>query len=236
MVSALVPHLPQQPGIGVNVPISGTRDRLVPTGNLDFAGNTSTYQVKYQYQTCVQEKLDLATASKACNLGSQQNYICDPGTQPALISGDAVSADGSCHASQVKRADGLDNYCCDGLARPQFITTGSKGAGQTFGALINILAIDSADFLGDVFICADPRTGDVLRARMYDSAQSMLDWFTGHPGTIDACDIVVRYSPFNNYLDKIFARKYGVSVDISKSFGAGRVDDAMLWDPALLAQ
>jgi hypothetical protein len=48
--------------------------------------------------------------------------------------------------------------------------------------------------------------------------------------------MVLRYSAFNNYIDKLFTRVYGVTLDISKSFGAGRVDDAMLWDPALLAQ
>jgi hypothetical protein len=235
VVKALIPHLPAQPGIGFNVPISGTRDKFIQAGNLSYVGNTTTYDVKYQYQTCSLEKLELAQASKACNTASQQNYICEPGKQPAAFKGDTISADSTCKISSAKRPDGQDNYCCDGLQRPQFIPVGT-GAGAEYGALIKVLAINSQDYLGDVFMCGDPRTGDVLRMRMYDSAQSALDWFTAHPGTIQACDIVIRYSPFNNYIDEIFSRTFGVSLNISKSFGAGRVADAMVWDPALLAQ
>src|SRR5262249_2718885 len=136
-----------------------------------------------------------------------------------------VKKDETCHKSAKDRVDGNENWCCDGLQRPQFINTDH----------LTIQGIDTSDFLGDIFICRDPRTNDILRARMYDSAQSILDWFTAHPGSVEACDIVVRYSAFNNYIDKIFSRTYGVTVDISKSFGAGRVDDAVLWNPGLLS-
>jgi hypothetical protein len=228
-VSTMAFHNPKQPGVGVNVPLSGTRDKLIQSGELDFSGNTSTYRVKYDFQTCQQEGLAAAQQSKACNLASQQSYLCAAGLAPTSApEGNDVKldVDPTCHKSTAKRDDGQDNYCCDGVTRPQFVPTN----------VIKILAIDSQDFLGDVFMCADPRTGDILRVRMYDSAQSVLDWLTNHPGTTQACDIVVRWSPFNNYLDKIFSRTYGVTLDISKSFGAGRVDDAMLWDASLLSQ
>ncbi len=268
-VEALVPHLVSQPGVGIEIPVSGTRDKLVPTGNLSYVGNTSNFNVKYNYTTCKAEKLDLAVA---CGK-TQQQFLCDnnPKKVEALYSpnifvektpGDGLpvaTADPGCHvdtnigktctglddtktcgslacldnldaASATKfvcqRKDRLINYCCDGTSRPQFIPTNA----------ITVQGIDTSDFLGDIFICKDPATNHILRSRMYDSAQSILDWLTAHPGSTQACDIVVRYSPFNNYIDKIYSRAYGVSVDISKSFGAGRIDDAVLWDPALLSQ
>jgi hypothetical protein len=222
VVQALVPHTPAQPGVGVAIPITGTRDKVITAGVLSYVGNTSNYNVKYNFQTCKAEKLDLATACAA----GQQQFICTPGLQPSLTSGDTISNDPGCKKNAATRKDGLDNYCCDGTARPAFIPTNS----------IIVQAIDTSDFLGDVFMCKDPITNDILRVRMYDSAQSVLDWLTAHPAATNACDIVVRYSPFNNYIDKIFARTYGVSLNISKSFGAGRVADAELWDPALLSQ
>jgi hypothetical protein len=196
---------------------------VIQTGSLSFAGNTSTYQVKYNYQTCKLEKLELATA---CAKGTQQQYICNPGLQPASFNGDTISNDATCKKNATARKDGLDNYCCDGTQRPAFLPTNQ----------LTIQGIDTSDFLGDIFLCKHPASNEILRSRMYDSAQSILDWLTAHPGASEACDIVVRYSPFNNYIDKIFSRTYGVTVDISKSFGAGRIDDAVLWDPALLSQ
>ncbi len=225
MVQALVPHTPQQPGVGISIPLTGTRDKVISTGDLDFEGNTSNYHVKYNFQTCKAEKLDLATV---CAKGQQQ-FVCNPDLTPSINSGangDTVGPDPGCKKNATARKDGLDNYCCEGTTRPAFIPTNR----------IEIRAIDTSDFLGDVFMCKDPITNDILRVRMYDSAQSVLDWLTKHPGSSNACDIIVRYSPFNNYIDKIFARTYGVTLDISKSFGAGRVDDAELWDPALLSQ
>jgi hypothetical protein len=106
---------------------------------------------------------------------------------------------------------------------------------------IQILAIESHDFLGEVFPCQDQNTGDVLHLRMYDSAAYVLDWLAKHPGVplngvpnaTDACNIVVRYSPFNNYPDAITSLTNGVKVSINPGQGLGRIVDATLFDPAV---
>ena len=101
---------------------------------------------------------------------------------------------------------------------------------------IKIIAIETQDFLGDVFLCRDPATGDILHARMYASVETILDWIAAHPGSQDACDIVVRYSPFNNYPDFITSRANGVKVNVSEGAGFGRVVDATLFDISVLNQ
>ena len=210
-IKVLVPHLPKQPGVGFHIPITGSRDKVVTTAQLDFSGNTSNYLVNYDFATC--EKVAQPSADAKCDTKRQDVYACARATLPA---------DAACKASQQ-----ADVFCCDGVgARPSSIETQN----------IKILAIETRDFLGDVFMCQDPRSGDILRIRMYDSSQTILNWFNSHPGTIDACDVIIRYAPFNNYLDKITSRTNGVTLDISKSQGNGRVDDADLWDPALAAQ
>ncbi len=215
-VEVLVPHLPKQPGVGFPVPLSGTRDKFVTSGNLDFEGNTSTYEIKYDWQTC--GIVQGGTACTGGNAGKAQ-YVCNAGTTPAKAD---LSADTSCVAVDSTKKD---IYCCTG-SHPDTVQTMS----------IRVLAIDSRDFLGDVFVCQDPATMEILRARMYDSGQAILDWFNNHPGSVDACDVIVRFAPFNNYIDKIFARANGVTLDISKSQASGRVDDALLWDPVLVSQ
>jgi hypothetical protein len=149
-IQVLVPWLPKQPGVGFLFPVSGTRDKLVETANLDFLG-----------------------VSLAANI------------------------------------DYLDNP--DGT--------------------INILAIETVEFLGDVFLCQDPETGDVLRTKMYGSVQTILDWIQNHPGVNDACGLVVRYSPFNNFPDFIFSLNNGVRVNTTQGGGFGRVIDATLFVP-----
>jgi hypothetical protein len=104
---------------------------------------------------------------------------------------------------------------------------------------IQILAIESHDFLGEVFLCQDQDTGDVLSARMYEPAPTILDWIANHPGVplngvpsaSDNCNIIVRYSAFNNYPDFITSLANGVKVNINPGQGLGRVVDATLFDP-----
>ncbi len=96
---------------------------------------------------------------------------------------------------------------------------------------ITILAVDSASFLGDVFLCQDPLTGDLLRTRMYGSISAILDWIDSHPGVYDACGLIVRYSPYNNYPDYIISQTNGVKVGVTPGGGFGRVNDALLWLP-----
>ena len=96
---------------------------------------------------------------------------------------------------------------------------------------MTVQAVETVDFLGDVFLCQDPVTGDLLRTRMYGSVQSLLDWIDAHPGVYDACGLLVRYSPYNNFPDYIISRVNGVIVGVTPGGGYGRVNDATLFVP-----
>jgi hypothetical protein len=108
---------------------------------------------------------------------------------------------------------------------------------------IEVRAIEAHDFLGEVFMCQDPLTGDVLHMRMYTPVADILAWLTAHPGDPQnvntgpssaqtACGIIVRYSPFDNYPDIITSLTYGVAVFTNPGLGLGRVVDATVFNPA----
>jgi len=94
-----------------------------------------------------------------------------------------------------------------------------------------VLAMETQDFLGKAFLCSSG--GDYLTAEMYTSVGTILDWIDAHPGSQDACGLIVRYSPFNNYPDFISSLTNGVRAAISQGAGFGRVVDVVLFDPAL---
>ncbi len=104
---------------------------------------------------------------------------------------------------------------------------------------LTVEAIEGGDFLGEAFLCQDiggfptPGTGDLLGVHMYDSAASILTWITNHPGSEDACNIIVRYSPYDNYIDFITSLSAGVQVDINQGGGYGRVVGVIAFDPNL---
>ena len=125
-----------------------------------------------------------------------------------------------------------------------FLPVSVKPGGDAGGAPytgVSIQAIETQDFLGDVFVCYDAigaanrvgtgRPGDVLAAHMYTSAQVILDWIAAHPGSQDACGIVVRYSPYNNYPDFVQSSVNGVRLGIEQGAGLGRVSDATIFVP-----
>jgi hypothetical protein len=118
-------------------------------------------------------------------------------------------------------------------------TTDDAGVSTTH---IQIEAVETEDFLGDVFLCYDQGSaanralidgapGDILNAHMYTSVETILNWITSHPGAQDACGIIVRYSPFNNYPDYIDAVLNGVRLNIEQGSGFGRVSDATIYVP-----
>jgi len=94
-----------------------------------------------------------------------------------------------------------------------------------------VLAMETQDFLGKAFLCSSG--GDYLTAEMYTSVGTILDWIDAHPGSQDACGLIVRYSPFNNYPDFVSSLTNGVRVSVSQGAGFGRVVDVTLFDPAL---
>jgi hypothetical protein len=101
-----------------------------------------------------------------------------------------------------------------------------------------IVAVETQDFLGEVFPCVDPTTGDILRVRMYSSVLDILNWFENHPGAQTACNVYIRYSPYNNYPDIITSIANGVMINVNAGAtgGYGRVGDATLFQPSLLTQ
>ncbi len=74
-------------------------------------------------------------------------------------------------------------------------------------------------------------TGDVLAVKMYTPVATALDWINRHPGTVDACGMVIRYSPYNNYPDYITSLNNGVLLGITQGGGFGRVVDVTLFAP-----
>ena len=110
---------------------------------------------------------------------------------------------------------------------------------------IAIQAIEGSDFLGEAFLCIDPATSDILHARMYDSVLPILDWLAAHPGVDTgggsiapsaqaACQIIVRRTPADNYIDSITSKTYGVDLNVGGGQGLGRITDVVLFDPALI--
>ena len=110
------------------------------------------------------------------------------------------------------------------------------GTQQEVGA--TIAAVETQDFLGEVWPCVDPVTHDILRVKMYSSVLGIVGWLQQHPGAQAACDINIRYSPYDNYPDIITSLANGVMINVNPGAagGPGRVGDATLFNPGLLTQ
>jgi hypothetical protein len=109
-------------------------------------------------------------------------------------------------------------------------TDPSTGAPATDGSLA-FLAVETTDFLGEVFLCQDPTSGDLLGVRMYTPVATVLDWLAKHPGTYESCGLIIRYSPYGNYADYITSLTNGVRLGITQGGGFGRVVDVTLFVP-----
>jgi hypothetical protein len=92
-------------------------------------------------------------------------------------------------------------------------------------------AVETTDYLGEVFLCYDPATSSLLGARMYTPVAEILDWLESHPGTYDSCGIIITYSPYGNYADYITSLTAGVRLGITQGGGFGRVVDTTLFVP-----
>ena len=109
---------------------------------------------------------------------------------------------------------------------------------------IKVAAIYASDFLGEVFVCQDPNTGDILHVRQYDSTYDILTWLAAHPGSPgdqvpsaqDACGIGVKYSAYDNYPDYISSSVNGIVLNTNQGQGFGRIVDAELFDVNYLTQ
>jgi len=96
---------------------------------------------------------------------------------------------------------------------------------------IVFLAVETTDYLGDVFLCRDGNSGDVLPVHMYTPVASILNWLQAHPGVSNDCGIVIRYSPYNNFPDYISSLTNGIRLGITQGGGFGRVVDVTLFVP-----
>ena len=153
----IVPYTPPRPGFGWPYPVSGTRDQVVESGILEFAGTTLTGNMFY-----------VETPEKV-----------------------------------------------DGKA------TGNK--------LLQLQAVVSNDYLGDIFVCIEGN--DILRAKMYDPVLPILEWLDAHPAAYSDCGIIVRYSVFDNFPDYIISQVNGVVLSATQGAGFGRVNNVMLFTP-----
>jgi hypothetical protein len=115
-------------------------------------------------------------------------------------------------------------------------------AGKASG--IAIKAVETTDYLGLVFPCAEPNPQnpgitDVLAVRMYTPAKDILDWFAAHTTAAADCDLVVRYSIYGNQVDFITTRatgvRFGINPGVNAGNQAGRVVDVTLYDPNIFA-
>jgi hypothetical protein len=136
---------------------------------------------------------------------------------------------------------GKPSCVADGACNKGFVCDPTSRTCLTDDGTLQIAAIEGSDFLGQAFVCADPATGDVLHVGMYDSAQSILAWLAAHPAgrgapksAEDACQILVIRSPYDNYVDRIVSKAYGVSLKMGGGQGQGRVTDIVLFDPSLI--
>ena len=93
------------------------------------------------------------------------------------------------------------------------------------------LAVETTDFLGRAFLCRDSGTGDLLDVRMYSPVSLVLDWLKAHPSAYSDCGIIIRYSPFGNYVDFITSLTNGVRLGVTQGGGFGRVVDVTLFVP-----
>jgi hypothetical protein len=98
---------------------------------------------------------------------------------------------------------------------------------------MKILGVETQTFEGELFMCQDPRTKDLLHVRQYDSVADVLDWLEKHPGAREACDILVRFSPFNESPISITSKSAGVQVTVGQGVGIGRIIDALFYDVTL---
>jgi hypothetical protein len=100
---------------------------------------------------------------------------------------------------------------------------------------MQILGVETQTFEGELFLCQDPGTNDLLHVRQYDSVAEVQDWLAHHPGASSStgCDILVRFSPFNEAPVSITSKSAGVQVNVGQGVGIGRIIDALIYDVTL---
>jgi hypothetical protein len=109
----------------------------------------------------------------------------------------------------------------------------SPPSAQT-GTNVEAMSAESQDYLGDVFMCWEPAANPPLLAvPMYTPTQAVLNWLNSVPSSYADCGIVVRWSPYDNYVNLIESTAYGVRLQVTQGGGLGRIVGATLYVPNL---
>ncbi|HUB05527.1 MAG TPA: hypothetical protein VMB50_00920 [Myxococcales bacterium] len=96
------------------------------------------------------------------------------------------------------------------------------------------MAAESTDFLGDVFMCYEPAANPpILAVRMYTPTQAVLNWLNSVPQAYADCGIVVRWSPYDTFVNLIDSTLYGVRLQVTQGGGLGRIVGAQVYVPNL---
>jgi len=68
---------------------------------------------------------------------------------------------------------------------------------------------------------------------MYTPTQAVINWLNSVPSSYSDCGIVVRWSPYDNYVNLIESTAYGVRLQVTQGGGLGRIVGATLYVPNL---
>jgi hypothetical protein len=94
-------------------------------------------------------------------------------------------------------------------------------------------AVTSDSYMGNIFLCVDPNSGDLLSIEQYESMDVIQNWLNTHPGSRQACGIMTRFSAFGDYPQMLHARNAGVVLDVGLGSGVGRVTNVQIYDTSL---
>jgi hypothetical protein len=94
-------------------------------------------------------------------------------------------------------------------------------------------AVNSDSYMGNIFLCVDPNSGDLLSIEQYESMDVIQGWLNGHPGAREACGIMTRFSAFGDYPQMLHARVAGIVLDVGLGSGVGRITSVQIYDTTL---
>lgn len=98
---------------------------------------------------------------------------------------------------------------------------------------LKILAAEAQTFEGEIFLCQDPITHDLLHVKQYDSIADVQAWIDKHPGVQDACDMFIRLSGSGSDPVQVLAKQAGITATVGQGSGVGRIIDILFYDPTL---
>jgi hypothetical protein len=94
-------------------------------------------------------------------------------------------------------------------------------------------AVTSDSYMGNIFLCVDPNSGDLLSIEQYESMDVIQNWLNTHPGSRQACGIMTRFSAFGDYPQMLHARNAGIVLDVGLGSGVGRITTIQIYDTSL---